>query len=297
VAKTGRGKSAKSIELIDACIEILREIQPASTRAVCYQLFNRKLISSMAKNNTNRVGRQLVYAREHALIPWSWIVDEAREAEYVSTWADPGRYADLIQGAYRRDRWAEQPRRVEVWSEKGTVRGTLAALLRGFAVTLRVFHGYNSATVTHDIADETDYDDEPLVALYIGDYDPSGLHMSEVDLPSRLDRYEGNVEVVRVGLTQEDVIDLDRQGLTFSTDDKRTDPRYAWFTARHGNRCAELDALSPALLRDRVRDAIEGYIDWDAWFRAEAVEKVERQSLFDVVGRWRKACAQNGDSP
>jgi len=39
----GRGKSAKSLALIDACYEILQEIQPATVRAVCYQLFIRTL--------------------------------------------------------------------------------------------------------------------------------------------------------------------------------------------------------------------------------------------------------------
>ena len=33
--------------------------------------------------------------------------------------------------------------------------------------------------------------DQKTVALYIGDWDPSGLYMSEVDLPTRLARYGG----------------------------------------------------------------------------------------------------------
>lgn len=34
-----RGKSAKSLELIEASLEILRDVQPATVRAVCYWLF------------------------------------------------------------------------------------------------------------------------------------------------------------------------------------------------------------------------------------------------------------------
>ncbi len=34
--RKGRGKSAKSLEIIKASIRILEEIQPASVRAVCY---------------------------------------------------------------------------------------------------------------------------------------------------------------------------------------------------------------------------------------------------------------------
>ena len=63
-----RGKTAKSLALIDACADILQEMQPATVRAVCYQLFIRHLLPSMAKTYTNRVSTQLVYAREQEII-------------------------------------------------------------------------------------------------------------------------------------------------------------------------------------------------------------------------------------
>ena len=43
-----------------------------------------------------------------------------------------------------------QPLAIEVWSEKGTVRGTLQPVLREFGVTFRVMHGYSSATTLHE---------------------------------------------------------------------------------------------------------------------------------------------------
>ena len=48
----------------------------------------------------------------------------------------------------------EQPVRVEVWSEKGTVRGVLAPILDEYGVGFRVMHGFSSATTVHDIAEE-----------------------------------------------------------------------------------------------------------------------------------------------
>jgi hypothetical protein len=90
----GRGKSQRSLELIDACIEILRAIWPATVRAVCYQLFNRRLIESMAKVETNRVGQQLTDARGRGWIPHFWIVDETREAECLPSWASPAAYVE-----------------------------------------------------------------------------------------------------------------------------------------------------------------------------------------------------------
>ncbi len=51
--------------------------------------------------------------------------------------------------------------------------------------------GYGSATSIHGIAQETMGSDKPFIVLYIGDWDPSGLQMSEIDLPERLARYGG----------------------------------------------------------------------------------------------------------
>ncbi len=58
-----RGKAQKTLNLIDAAAQILCEIQPSTVRAVCYRLFTLGMIESMGKSETNKVSRQLVYAR------------------------------------------------------------------------------------------------------------------------------------------------------------------------------------------------------------------------------------------
>lgn len=230
---SGRGKAKASLQLIDAAAKILSEIQPATVRAVCYRLFVAGLIPDMGKNSTNKVSNQLVWARENGRIDWSWIVDETRGGERVSLWASPDEIIDAAVGGYRRDYWLDQPNRVEVWSEKGTVRGTLAPVLEEFGVTFRVMHGYGSATALYEIAGESNRSDRPMTALYVGDWDCSGLHMSEIDLPDRLARYGGTATVERIALTDRDVgpgTDLP----SFDAITKRGDSRYAWFVGRYG---------------------------------------------------------------
>ena len=129
-----------------------------------------------------RVYRLLQDAREQGIIPWEWIVDETRAIERVSTWADPAEYARCVAQSYRRDFWDQQPHRVQVWSEKGTVRGVLAPVLDHYAVGFLPVHGFSSATAAHDIAEDDDGRD--LIVLYVGDFDPSGMFMSEEDLPA-----------------------------------------------------------------------------------------------------------------
>jgi hypothetical protein len=308
----GRGKSRRSLELIEPSIEILREIQPASVRAVCYQLFTRGLIPSMAKAETNKVGRLLTEAREEGEIPWEHIVQEGRAIEKISTWADPASFARAVQASYRRNKWAGQPSHVIVVSEKGTVRGTLAPVLDEFEVDFLPVGGYASATRVKGLAQEGD-PDHPLTLLYLGDHDPSGRGMSDLDLPRRLLRYamdepETNretkqelretdddeiavrlstygINVARIALVGRD---LDALGpdLSFPASDKVDDPRYDWFVETFGAHCWELDAMNPNALRARVTAAIEGVLDRGAWDRYVAAEAAEGVSIEKTLKTW-----------
>jgi hypothetical protein len=281
-----RGKTAKSLALIDACYSILEEIHPATVRAVCYQLFIRKLLPSMAKTCTNRVSTQLVYARKEEIIPWSWIVDETREPEYPGTLENPETFIPVVMQSYRRDRWAQQQHRVEVWSEKGTVRGTLAPVLHDYGITFRVIHGFTSWTQSHEAAEVFRGDPRPLTILYVGDYDPSGMYISEVDLPENRFAWEGvSIEIRRLAILADEVR---RLGLpSFPASDKEGDKRYPWFQPYYGDLCWELDAMNPNDLRETVKAAIEDYIAWPAWLRCDTVEAAERHSLKHILGRWR----------
>lgn len=281
--RRGRGKAQATLKLIEACQEILAEIQPATVRAVCYRLFTMGLIPDMSKNSTNKVSTQIVWAREQGHIPWSWVVDETREAERVNTWSNSDAIIAAAVHGYRRDYWQDQPCRVEVWSEKGTVRGTIAPVLDELGVTFRVMHGFASATTINTIADESIDDPRPFFALYVGDFDPSGMFMSEADLPGRMDRYGGEVTIERIALLPHDLAGLP----SFDVDSKSGDARYAWFRRHYGGRCWELDAMSPNLLRERVRDNILGYIDMEVWERATEVEQSEVESMRLFHDEWK----------
>jgi hypothetical protein len=235
----------------------------------------------MARNEMQRVYRLLKEAREQGHIPWEWIVDETRELERVNVWDDPEDYADWVAQSYRRDFWNQQPRRLLVMSEKGTVRGVLAPVLDHHAVGFFPVHGF-SATAAHDLAEDDDGRD--LVILYMGDFDPSGMYMSEVDLPARFANYGGyHIKLKRIALKRAQVSGLE----SFPAADKRKDPRYKWFRSNHGTRCWELDAMDPNRLRDTVEREIKKLIEPVAWARCEAVNAAEQESLTTVLKKWR----------
>ena len=64
-----RGRTEKTLALIAECSEILEAIQPASIRAVCYQLFTRGLIPNMSKTATNQISDILARAVSRAKSP------------------------------------------------------------------------------------------------------------------------------------------------------------------------------------------------------------------------------------
>jgi hypothetical protein len=271
----------RSLDLIEAMYRVAEAAQPITGRGVGYKLFTAGLIPSMATTEMQKVYRLLRIAREQGDIPWEWIVDETRAIERVSTWSDPEEYARCVARSYRRDFWNQQPHRLQVWSEKGTVRGVLAPVLDEYAVGFMPVHGFSSATAAHDIAE--DDDGRPFVILYVGDFDPSGLYMSEEDLPNRFAKYDGDhVTLKRIALTREQVRGLP----SFPATDKRKDPRYQWFIRNYGKRCWELDAMDPNDLRDCVERKIKNLIEPVAWKRCEVVNRAEQESLRTVLGKW-----------
>jgi hypothetical protein len=280
-SKKVRGRARKSLELIETMYRAAKAAQPITGRGIGYKLFTAGLIPSMKKGPMQCVYRLLKEAREEGTIPWEWIVDETRELKQRPSWDDPAAFVRVVSRSYRRDFWNEQSVRVEIWSEKGTIRGVLAPVLDKYGVGFRVMHGFNSATQVYDIAQ--DNDGRQLIALYIGDYDPSGMNMSEHDLPNRLAEYGGDhVDLRRVTLKREHLDNLP----SFPASDKKKDTRYSWFVRRFGDRCWELDALDPNDLRNLIEEAIQDEIEPSAWQRCAAAEKAERESLRTVLDSW-----------
>ena len=290
VPKKSRGMNAGNRTMLEKMKPMVERAAPITGRGVGYKMFVAKLIRSMAVSEMNKVYRLLKEAREQGIIPWGWIADETRELERTPTWDRPDEFAKSAIRGYRLDFWKQQPSRCEVWSEKGTIRGVLQPVLDEYGVGFRVMHGYASATVVNEIAQSYDDGSKPLTALHVGDFDPSGLHMSEVDLPERLAKYGGNhVQVKRIALIQEQLAPLP----SFPARDKRKDPRYDWFVFEHGNSCWEIDAFDPNLLRACVEASIKICIlDPETWERCEQVNQAQINSLREVMTSW--AATVNG---
>ncbi len=284
-----RGKSSKNLGLINAAYRILQDIQPTTVRSVCYKLFTQGFIPDMSIKSTQRVSVQLVYAREEEIIPWEWLVDDTRRASSPSLWNNPAQIIKSAVSSYRRNYWQDQPHRVEIWSEKGTVGGVLAGILDDYGVTFRVMKGFGSATALHDVA-ESSQEGKPLTVFYIGDYDPSGMYMSEMDIPTRFTKYGGEADFQRIALTRAQCVGLP----SFEADTKTTDRRYKWFVDNFGHTCWELDALDSNELRACVEGAIVSMLDLQFWNYAIEIEKVEVASMREFHAVWESRKSSYG---
>lgn len=285
-----RGKGKATLELEQAILAIVEERAPINVRGIAYQLFTQELIPSMATKETARVSRITTEMRESGELDWRQIVDGSREVSRVSQWDSP---TDLIRSAmdqYRKDRWLEQDVVIEVWSEKATVAGILAPVLDEWGVTFRVMKGWGSFTAVKSAAEDTVeayFAGKQFKIVYVGDWDPSGLYMSEVDLPSRLNRYGATGQFERIAILEED-----HHLPKFSALTKTKDKRFQWFSDRYGYDCWELDALDPNELRRRVDEQIRTSINLPLWERSAVAEQAEKESMEEFFLQMRKVLGE-----
>ena len=274
----GRGMAQKSLDLIEEMRARIQPVQPVTGRGVAYILFIANLILSMAKSETAKVYRLLTLARERGIIPPEWIVDEHGHRERAATWDDPDEYTDCVISGYRRNHWLQQPVRVLLASEKGTVRGLLLPVIEFYGVDFQPMGGFGSFNKTNNIAQ--DDDGRPLIMLYVGDHDPSGMWMSERDLPDRISGYGGDhVTIKRIALKQGDLSSL-------PSFPRVRQERYKWHVENYGDRCWEIDAMNPNDLRDRVEQEIVSLIEPTAWERCKVVERAQRDTLREALEGW-----------
>ncbi|MDP1650391.1 MAG: hypothetical protein Q8M01_19620 [Rubrivivax sp.] len=275
-----RGRAPETLRLEQAIVSIVDARHPITVRGVCYALFTMPLIPDMSVNSTGKISRVMTDMRERDELDWTLIVDGSRAVDRVNLWSDPDEIIKSSVDGYRRDYWQDQPTLVEVWSEKSTIQGVLAPVLDELGITFRVMKGFGSFTAVRQAAEDSmDLpDDREAVALYVGDWDPSGLYMSEVDLPRRLARYGSMWSFRRIAITHDDLAGLPH----FDTASKSGDVRFKWYlenTTADPSKSWELDAMNPNDLRERVRAEIEKYIDKDAWQHALMIEKAEVASM------------------
>jgi len=267
-------------ELVERAERILSAEQPMTIR----QLFYRLVSVQALENGTpdyKKLSRVMTDARESGQVPFEWIVDRSRPTYAPNVFDNLQDGLMALRNCYRKDYWQDQPVHVEIWTEKDAIIGSIEPVTDELGVTVRVSRGFTSTTRVHEIASTFSRIVKPIFVFYLGDHDPSGRAI-ELDLYDRISSYGTDFQMARLAIREKDIDDFNLPPLRI----KASDTRAAAFRRKFGNRCVELDALPPEELRSRVRQAIEGHIEAEAWGRALAIEKAEQESITSIVGRW-----------
>jgi hypothetical protein len=264
-------RQKKTNNLIKMAAEILRQYHPMTVRQVYYQLVSRQVSRSAYQS----VSKALVAARREGLIPWAHIEDRLRRPRCAPMWSGLPDFAVTAAGWYRRDVWATQPTRIEVWLEKDALSGIFEDELDGYGVTLNVGRGFDGWDSIHNAASRLGDGD---AILYFGDFDPSGEDMVR-SLRERLDDQGARPEIVKCALT---IGDIEAYGLPADFT-KASDTRSAAFVAKWGDVSVELDALPIEVLRERIVGEVEQRMDLTALEIVRAAEDEERRHLVQAL--------------
>jgi hypothetical protein len=283
--------TGKNRRLAEAAIEKLTDERPMTLRQLYYRLVSDGLIRP-EQREYRRLGNLMTRLREAKAVPRTWLVDHIRSTLKPSSWTGLADFGESVRASYRLNYWASLNSCVEVFVEKDAVAGTVQPVTAEYDIPLRVCRGYASLSFVGEIADLWARIQKPIFAYYLGDFDASGFDI-ERDLQEKLERYSGRsiadyadsdtIIWQRLGVKPDD---FDRLGL-IELPVKSSDRRAAGFIRKYGRRCAEVDAIPPNMLRQRVREAIECHIDFEEWERLQQVEELERQTLqrcVDLLG-------------
>ena len=296
-----RGLSHNTIELIETARALLARDHPMTLRQLHYSIFSAAVISY--QNNQadyRRLSRATTLARRthrewelaggfgsepEYSIPCGWMVDETRQAEIVNVFRNTEEYIDTVRNAYRRDLWQDQEQYAEVWSEKGTVLGSIRPVADQLGITLRVCHGFGSTGMESQVGGFFESLAKDITVFYLGDHDPSG-RVIEQDMHRRAQTASGvKFKMVRLAIHAADIRKFKLPPQTI----KNTDTRAAAFRKRYGDNAAtvELDALPAGELRRRVSSAVRELIDFERWDRQVAVQQVELDCIHEFAARMK----------
>jgi hypothetical protein len=293
-AKRVRGLGAKTLALRAHVADIVGTFDGSmSVRQVFYQLVSRGAVRNTPAAYEG-VSRLLVTMRRDGSIPHERIVDRTRRVHKLAGWDGVREAMASLAAQYRRDPWDGQATHVHVACEKQALEGVFSRVVDDYGAPLYVLRGFASEAFVFEWAVEIQRvveDGHNVVVAYFGDHDPSGLaieqdcrdrllgHLSPSAAPSFTWR--------RCGLLFEDLDAYDLVNVPV----KHGDSRARAYVAEHGDRAAELDALPPATLRDRILEAITSEIDVGAWEQVRAIEVAETESLSTVAGAFEAALA------
>lgn len=275
----------KYLPIIIKAIPILREYADAGYRVTLRQL-HYQFVARGIMPNTDKTYKAITEAmrqgRLEGLVDWDWIEDRTRKLRSWPRWSDPAHILDACAEQFHVDFWKNQRCRVEVWIEKDALLGVIEMTCKAWDCPFFSCRGYPSVSELHEAAKRIKRYNESgqsMKIIYCGDHDPSGLNMDS-NLKRMLKDFGADFQFERIALNMEQI----ERFKPPANPVKETDSRAGKYCRLFGDKCWELDALSPQDLDSIVEQAIIECIDDMDDFEARRAEDEAGREQLGLVG-------------
>jgi hypothetical protein len=282
--------------MLRAILKVLDDLKddlPLSERQIHYNLLNDPPLKHASKPGStycndaasaNKLSDLCTRGRIEGLIPWDAIDDETRPVVEWNTHRDPSTFIQAELDGFLKDYWRDllqsQPNHIELVVEKNTVANTLREVAGEFCIPMTSGRGYASLPPRRDIARRfLKSGGTRLILVLVGDFDPDGEEIAHSFARSMRDDFGlDNVFPVKAALTQANIAAL---RLPSSLEPKKKSKNYPRFVAKYGPKqtAYELEAVSPTVLRELVRNVIENVIDRAAFEHERETEHADAQRI------------------
>lgn len=228
-------------------------------------------------------------ARLAGYVNWNMMDDRTRRVEQLTSWDNPLQIMNAAHESYHIDRWENQEYRPEIWIEKDALTGVIGPVCKRLDVPFFACRGYVSQSsmwkASQRLIEHMNKEQIPYL-FYMGDHDPSGVNMTD-DIKNRLTiflEYEGfelglDWEFKRIALNMDQV----RQFNPPSDPAKMSDSRSARYVDKYGDEAWELDALSPEVMGNLIRENISSITDVDNLNDSEEREHKGKSTIAKAI--------------
>lgn len=265
----------KSLMLIEQVQKIIDSYNFSLTiRQIYYQLVAKQVFSNI-QANYRKLSRVCVAGRNEGILPEEGFADRLRAVDKPGAWLDLNEFMQTVKRSYNKDKWQNQPKYLEIWTEKDALRSVLTEITYQYDVSLMVARGQLSRTALYEASERyKSKADKECYLYYCGDFDPSGLSIYN-SIKERLEKFGVFINYKRIALDQEQI---EKYKLP-SDPGKRSDPNYEKFVNLYGDMVVELDSLPPNILRDIIKNCITKNIDSGLLAQVQKKETEEKDKL------------------
>lgn len=294
-AYKNRSFNRSTLRLIEVANSIILEYEQQGLSMTLRQLHYQFVARDVYSNTTasyNTLKGAVSEGRMAGLVSWTAIEDRTRNLMGLETYSSPAAAFRAARASFRLDLWADQPWRPEVWVEKEALAGVVGDICNRLRVDYFAVRGYNSQSeqwrAGRRFASYVAKGQRPIV-FHLGDHDPSGIDMTR-DNRERLSMFAGTpiiVERLALNMSQIEEIRPPPNPLKLNFRGELSDSRGAEYQRLYGNSSWELDALSPAYIRDLISSAVRRVRDeavWDQSLLREASDMETMDAMIEAMG-------------